>query len=102
MKVAERDSIVAQMGEPMPLPMGRTEFEAWAARIISGALIPDENGKVLQDLDHKAYQKLFESQKFALAGLLMGLGPTESHKPDAYFIHALRVSAVKQVAVTIG
>ena len=30
--------------------------------------------------------------------MLMNLGQTESHKPDAYFIHALRKAAVNEVA----
>jgi hypothetical protein len=38
------------------------------------------------------------SQQYALANLLLHLGPTESHKPDAFFIHSLRKFAVNQVA----
>lgn len=84
------DEILAQMNEPRPLPMGRTEFGEWSYRIISGALLPmGENEDPLVFL---------ESQKFALANMLMHLGPTESHKPDAYFIHSLRKFAVNQVA----
>jgi hypothetical protein len=74
--------ILDQMGEARPLPIGRAEFDAWSDRIISGALLP---------ADHA-------SQKFALADSLLHLGPTESHKPDAYFIHLLRKFAVNQVA----
>ena len=77
--------IVDQMNEPRPLPMGRAEFEEWSNRIISGALITAD----------------ISSQKFALANLLMHLGPTESHKPDAFFIHSLRKFAVNQVADAI-
>ncbi len=73
------------MREPVPLPMGMSEFHAWGDRIISGALVPGAK---------------YEDQKFALASMLMHLGPTESHKPDAYFIHALRKGAVNQVAHT--
>lgn len=65
--------------------MGMAEFEIWSDRIISGALCPAD----------------IMSQKFALADLLTHLGPTESHKPDAYFIHCLRKFAVNQVAVAI-
>lgn len=75
--------IVNQMLEPRPLPVGRTEFEEWSDRIISGALLPADAA----------------SQKFALADALLHLGPTESHKPDAHFIHTLRKFAVNQVAV---
>lgn len=80
-----KEEIVAQMTEPRPLPMGREEFEQWSERIISGALVPADN----------------KSLKYALANLLMHLGPTESHKPDAFFIHSLRKFAVNQVADAI-
>ena len=76
------DVIADQLIEPRPLPMGRTEFEEWSDRIISGTLLTADTN----------------SQKFALANLLMHLGPTESHKPDAFFIHSLRKFAVNQVA----
>lgn len=86
------EAINGQMLEIRPLPMGRAEFEEWSERIISGALIPvgKEDGELLYD-----------SQKFALANMLMHLGPTESHKADAFFIHSLRKFAVNQVADTV-
>lgn len=71
--------------ERRPLPMGRMEFETWAARIIS---IADITADV-------------ESQKFALADMLMHLGPAESHKEDAHFVHYLRKVAINQVADAI-
>jgi hypothetical protein len=74
-----------QMSEPRPLPTGRQEFEEWSDRIISGGILTAD----------------VESQKFALANLLLHLGPTESHKPDAFFIHSLRKFAVNQVADAI-
>lgn len=74
--------IVDQMNEARPLPMGRGEFETWASRIIGGALCTAER----------------DSQRYVLANMLLHLGPTESHKPDAHFIHALRKVAVNQVA----
>lgn len=86
------DTILGQMAEPRPLPMGRVEFHEWADRIISGALLP--GGK-------DDPQTFIESQKFSLANMLMHLGPTESHKPDAYFIHQLRKFAVNQIADAI-
>jgi hypothetical protein len=103
-----KEVIVDQMHEPRPLPMGRKEFEEWSDRIISGALIPGKEGYVYETPGLEAwdpdsdYAKHMESQKFALANQLLHIGPTESHKPDAYFIHCLRVSAIKQVAVMIG
>lgn len=93
MKVNDPDvaipEILGQMAEPRPLPMGRQEFHDWSERIISGTLLPDSQ---------EDPALLIESQKFALASMLMHLGPTESHKPDAYFIHCLRKGAVNQVA----
>lgn len=74
--------IIGQMNEPRPLPMGRQEFDDWADRLIAGALVPADP----------------VSQKFALASMIMHLGPTEDHKPDAFFIHSLRKGAVNQVA----
>lgn len=77
------EMIVEQMAEPRPLPLGRQDFNDWSDRIISGALIPGVD---------------VESQRFALANSLLHLGPTESHKPDAHFIHILRKLAINQVA----
>lgn len=76
-------TIVQQMNEPRALPMGQKEFVEWSDRIISGALVPCESK---------------DSLVAALASMLMQLGPTESHKPDAYFIHALRKAATNEVA----
>jgi len=78
-----KKTILQQMNEPRPLPMGVTEFKEWTDRIISGALIPTSDK---------------DSLVAALAAMLMNLGPTEDHKPDAYFIHALRKAATNEVA----
>lgn len=77
------EEIAKSLTERQPLPMGRKEFEEWSDRIIQGALIPGATP---------------ESQKFTLANLILHLGPTESHKEDAFFIHSLRKFAVNQVA----
>lgn len=74
--------ILDQMNEKRPLPIGGTEFEEWADRIISGTLLPADP----------------ESQKFALASMLMHLSPTQDHESDGYFIKSLRKGAVNQVA----
>lgn len=87
-----KDTILEQMHEVRPLPMGASAFEEWSDRIISGALLP----KTEEDPE-----TLIKSQKVALAQMIMHLGPTESHKPDAYFIHMLRKAAVNQVAYAI-
>lgn len=91
-KATTKKVIVDQMLESRALPMGRDAFHEWADRIISGTLLPES--KELPEV-------LIESQKFALANMLMHLGPTESHKPDAFFIHSLRKFAINQVADTI-
>jgi hypothetical protein len=75
-------TVVEQMNERRALPVGASEFDEWSDRIISGTLLPADS----------------ESMKFALATMILHLGPTESHKEDAYFIHALRKSAANQVA----
>ena len=80
-----RKTIISQMNEARPLPQGRTEFYTWADRIISGALV---------DAD-------VQSKYWTLANLILHLGPTESHKEDAFFIHSLRKLAANQVADTI-
>lgn len=75
--------ILRQLNKPRPLPMGRSEFNEWSARIIQGALVPGAT---------------INSQIWTLANLILHLGPTESHKPDAFFIHSLRKFAANQVA----
>lgn len=79
------EEIKAQLTERRPLPIGRQEFLEWSDRIISGALLPAS----------------IRSQRFALADMILHLGPTEDHKEDAFFIHCLRKTAVNQVAVEI-
>ena len=81
-------SLVAQkvmlkkMQQNQPLPLGMAEFEVWSNRIIAAAMIG-------ADID---------SQKFALADMILHLGATEDHKPDAFFIKMLRKVAVNQIA----
>ena len=72
-----------QMNEPRQLPLGMQEFEEWSDRIISGVPILSADT---------------EAQKFALATMLMQLGPQESHKPDIFFLKTLLKAAVNQVA----
>ncbi len=89
LKSTPKEVIIDQLHEVRALPMGKADFEEWSYRIISGACIPCLEDK--QDI-------FIESQMFALANMLLHLGPTESHKPDAYFVHSLRKVAVNQVA----
>jgi hypothetical protein len=81
-RFTRKETIVSQLNEPRPLPTGVSEFETWADRIISGTLLTADA----------------DSMRFALCNMLLALGPTESHKPDAHFIHGLRKFAVNQVA----
>lgn len=74
--------VIDQINEPRPLPIGMKEFDDWSDRIISGALVP----------------ATVETQKATLAGMIMHLGPQESHKPDAFFIHGLRKLAANEIA----
>lgn len=64
------------------LPTGVKEFHEWSDRIIEGAMLTATP----------------ESQKFALANILINLGPTIAFETDVYFIHCLRKTAVNQVA----
>ncbi len=79
------EMVVAQMNEPRPLPLNRPQWEEWSDRIISGAMLEADKS----------------SMQFSLANMLLHLGPTESHKADAFFIHSLRKFAVNQVADAI-
>jgi hypothetical protein len=44
-------------------------------------------------------EKFKKGQKFALADMILHCKPTESHVPDAHFIHSLRKMAANQVAL---
>lgn len=74
--------VLDQMSEMRPLPLGATEFEEWSDRIISGAMLPAD----------------VQSQKFALAEMIMHIKSTEDHCNDGFFIKSLRKSAANQVA----
>ncbi len=64
------------------LPTGVKEFHEWSDNIIAGAMLTATP----------------ESQKFALANILINLQPTIAFETDLYFIHCLRKTAVNQVA----
>lgn len=78
------DVISEQLNEVRQLPLGDKEFEEWSDRIISG--VP------------ALYHTEKSSMKFALATMIMQLGPQESHKPDIYFLKTLLKGASNQVA----
>ncbi len=76
--------ISEQMNESRQLPLGSEEFEIWSDRIISGVPLLNAADK--------------DSLKFALATMILHLGPQESHKADLYFLKSLLKSAANQVA----
>lgn len=84
--------ILDQLAEPRPLPMGRKEFEEWSDRIIAGTLLAG---------GQEDPQAFIDMQKGVLASMILHLGPTESHKPDAFFIHSLRKSAANEIAHSV-
>ena len=94
LKSTSPNEIVDQMTESRALPIGRKEFEEWSERIISGTLIKHD-----PDVPLDTFKR---GQKVVLANMIVCLGPTESHKPDAHFIHGLRKAAANQTAHTIG
>lgn len=74
--------LTQEMLEKRPLPIGRTQFNEWSERIISGSMVDATE----------------DSLKFSLAAMLMHLGPTEAFREDGYFILSLRKAAVNQTA----
>ena len=79
---APKELILDQLSEQRPLPMGVAEFHVWADRIVAGAMVT----------------ATAESQKFALAEMIMHMDPTKDHCDDGYFIKKLRKSAANQIA----
>lgn len=82
----EVGDIQGEMLERRPLPMGRQEFMDWSDRIIKSAMIPGAT---------------YESLRWALASMIMSLGPTEAFREDGYFILCLRKASVNQVAHSV-
>lgn len=74
--------LTSELTQKRPLPIGVKDFNEWSDRIIAGAMLPATP----------------ESQKFALAAMLIDLPPTVGFEADVYFIHRLRKGAVNQVA----
>lgn len=78
--------MLKELKEQRPLPLGRKEFDYWSDRIIGLASI---NGATV------------ESQKFALAEMILHVKPTQSFESYGYFVHQLRKGAANQVAHTV-
>lgn len=80
---SNKEKIKKELSLKRALPVGVEEFHSWSDRIIAGAMLPATH----------------DSQKFALANMLINnLGPTIAFETDVYFIHALRKTAINQVA----
>jgi hypothetical protein len=86
---ASKEELLKDWTEKKELPMGRKAFHEWSERIIQAAAIPCEPDK---------REEFLQSQKFALADMILHCGPTEDFKEDAHFIKYLRKVAVNQVA----
>lgn len=74
--------IQGELLERKPLPIGKTQFDEWAGRIIKASLVDAKE----------------ESLRWTLAAILLSLGPIEAFKPDGYFVLALRKAAVQETA----
>jgi hypothetical protein len=85
-KSTPKQVIAAQLDEARPLPIGRDQFMEWSDRIISGALV---------DADH-------DSQRFALASMILQLGPNDAFKADKHFLSQMRKVAANQTAHTMA
>jgi hypothetical protein len=73
---------ISELDIERPLPVGMTEFNEFAARIIAQAgAYADE-----------------DSMKFALASIVIHADATKAHYSDNYFLERLRKSAANQVA----
>lgn len=70
----------------MPLPMNIPEFNEWSTRIINQACLPTKN---------------LDTQKFALASMIMESGPDAFMRPDEYYVNRLRKAASDQVALQV-
>lgn len=68
---------------PSPLPVGVTEFQSWADTIIDTYTLPT------QDRD---------SVHYALATMILHLGPTVAYKSNWYFVLSIHSACAKQVA----
>jgi hypothetical protein len=64
-----------------PLPAGVKEFHEWAERI----------------MEKTGLSATVESQKFALAGIILSLKENVGYVEDSYFVNCLRRSASEQV-----
>src|SRR5580692_1223711 len=69
-----------------PLPMNVPQFNEWANRIIEKAKLPTKD---------------IETQKFALAGMILQSSPEAFERPDEYYVNLLKKAASDQLATAI-
>lgn len=81
-KIWNRDEPDTEIISVYRLPVGLTEFDDWSDRIIRAADMP----------------ATYESQKFALAGMILNESDKESYYEDNHFVAKLRKAAANQVA----
>lgn len=67
---------------PTALPVGMAEFNTWSESII------ELSGKYADE----------DSMKYAIATMIMNLGPQRSHVSKNFFVRSLRKAAANQVA----
>lgn len=68
------------------LPLNVPQFTEWSSRIIEAACLPTKN---------------LETQKFALAGMILQTAPHDFMRPDEYYINLLRKAAADQLAMQV-
>jgi hypothetical protein len=70
---------------PSATPIGMREFEIWSESIIDTYQLPVD----------------VRSTKFALATMLLRLGPTEAYKSKRFFFLSLRKAAAAQIGAAV-
>jgi hypothetical protein len=66
--------------------MNIPEFNEWAERIIKAAELPTKNT---------------ETQRFALASMILQTAPHDFFRPDEYYVNLLRKAASDQLATQV-
>jgi hypothetical protein len=86
LRATPKSVISQQLDELRPLPIGRDQFMEWSERIISGALVDADS----------------DSQRFALASMVLQMGPNDAFRADKHFVSQLRKVAANQTAHTMA
>lgn len=80
-------SLLARLSSyfPTPLPVGLTEFNRWQDSILALSKVPSN-----------------ESTRFAIAVMVLHLGPTVDSKAKHYFVKSLNKSAANELANSVA